>query len=110
MAVRRGDIVIAAIPGDFGKPRPALIIQSDIFNDDPASIVLCPLTTELLELPVFRIAVAPTEANGLRAQSQVMIDKIVTVRPQRLRETIGSLDDQTLRRVDGALAVFLGLA
>jgi mRNA interferase MazF len=110
VAVRRGDIVIAAVPGDFGKPRPTLIIQSDIFNDDPASVVVCPLTTELLDLPVFRIAVAPTAANGLRAQSQVMIDKLAAVRPQRLRETIGSLDDQTLRRVDGALAVFLGLA
>jgi mRNA interferase MazF len=108
--VRRGDIVVVAIPGEFGKPRPAIVVQSDIFNDEPGSVVLCPLTSELIDAPIFRIALEPSTDNGLRVPSQIMIDKIVAVRSQRLRATIGRIDNETQGRVDGALAVLLGLA
>jgi mRNA interferase MazF len=71
---------------------------------------MCPLTTVRVEAPLFRIAVEPTQGNGLRQSSQVMVDKITTLRRDRLRSTIGRLDQETMRRVDRALAVFLGLA
>ncbi|MGO8866840.1 MAG: type II toxin-antitoxin system PemK/MazF family toxin [Alphaproteobacteria bacterium] len=108
--MRRGDVVLAAAPGDFGKPRPAVVTQSDIFNETHPSVVMCPLTTFRVEAPLFRITVEPTEGNGLLRSSQVMVDKITTLRRDRLRSTIGRLDQETMRRVDRALAVFLGLA
>ncbi|HKO10010.1 MAG TPA: type II toxin-antitoxin system PemK/MazF family toxin [Alphaproteobacteria bacterium] len=107
--MRRGDVVLAATPGDYGKPRPAVVTQSDIFNETHPSVVMCPLTTFRVEAPLFRITVEPTEGNGLRQSSQVMVDKITTLRRDRLRSTIGRLDQETMRRVDRALAVFLGL-
>jgi len=102
--------VLAATTGDYGKPRPAVVTQSDIFNETHPSVVMCPLTTFRVEAPLFRITVEPTEGNGLRQSSQVMVDKITTLRRDRLRSTIGRLDQETMRRVDRALAVFLGLA
>ncbi|MFI5021178.1 MAG: type II toxin-antitoxin system PemK/MazF family toxin [Alphaproteobacteria bacterium] len=107
--MRRGDVVLAATPGDYGKPRPAVVTQSDIFNETHPSVVMCPLTTFRVEAPLFRITVEPTQGNGLRRPSQVMVDKITTLRRDRLRSTIGRLDQETMRRVDRALAVFLGL-
>jgi len=107
--LRRGDVVLAATPGDYGKPRPAVVTQSDIFNETHPSVVMCPLTTFRVEAPLFRITVEPTQGNGLRRPSQVMVDKITTLRRDRLRSTIGRLDQETMRRVDRALAVFLGL-
>jgi len=102
--------VLAATTGDYGKPRPAVVTQSDIFNETHPSVVMCPLTTFRVEAPLFRITVEPTQGNGLRRPSQVMVDKITTLRRDRLRSTIGRLDQETMRRVDRALAVFLGLA
>jgi mRNA interferase MazF len=110
VAVKRGDIVLVALPGDFGKPRPAVVVQSDIFNDEPTSVIVCPLTTEAVDAPLIRISVEPTAATGLRQPSQIMIDKIVSVRPQRLRDSIGSVGGEILRRVDRALLIMLGLA
>ena len=107
--MRRGDVVLTAAPGDYGKPRPAVVTQSDIFNETHPSVVMCPLTTFRVDAPIFRIAVEPAQGNGLRQSSQVMVDKITTLRRERLRSTIGRLDQETMRRVDRALAVFLGL-
>jgi mRNA interferase MazF len=110
MAIRRGQIVLVSLPGDFGKPRPALIVQSDLFNDDPASVVVCPLTTEMVAAPLIRISVEPTTETGLREPSQIMVDKVVSVRPQRLRDAIGIIGAETSRQVDSALMVLLGMA
>jgi mRNA interferase MazF len=107
--LRRGDIVLASAPGDYGKPRPALVVQSDFFNEHHPSISLCPVTSHLHAAPIFRIPVTPTRENGLRAPSQIMIDKVVTLRRERVRETVGHLDEVTLARVNRALAVVLGL-
>ena len=110
MAVRRGDVVIGAAAGDYGKPRPVVVIQADFFNDDHPSISVCPLTTELRNAPIFRIPISPSADNGLRERSQIMVDKVTTLSRARLREAIGRIDDVTMARVDRALAVFLGLA
>jgi len=73
----RGDLVIVAVPGDYGKPRPAVIVQSNAFPQSHASVVICPMTSELAEAD-FRITIEPGPETGLRVRSQVMADKPVT--------------------------------
>jgi mRNA interferase MazF len=77
--MRRGDVVIVAAAGDYGKPRPAVIVQTDAFPEIHASVVICQLTSELVEAPDFRITIDPNEHNGLRVSSQIMADKPVTL-------------------------------
>lgn len=108
--MRRGDIVLATASGDYGKPRPALVIQSDLFNETHASIVLCLITSHLLDAPLFRITVHPSERNGLQASSQIMVDKIVAIRREKIRTRIGVLDEEAMLRVNRSLMLFLGLA
>ncbi len=107
--MRRGDIVTAVAPGDYGKPRPALVIQSDHF-DSLSSVVLCLITSTLLEAPVFRITVDPSPGNGLQRVSQIEVDKIMTVKRERVGRVIGRLDDATMLKVNRSLAVFVGIA
>ena len=92
-----------------GKPRPAVIIQDDRF-DATASVTVCVFTTDDTEAPLFRLPVAPSESNGLRSVSRLMVDKIVTVSKERMGERIGSLDDADRVRLNRAIPVFLGLA
>ena len=107
--MKRGDLVTIALPGTYGKPRPALIIQSDLFDEHPSMTIL-PVTGELRDTPLFRISVEPDAGNGLRKRSQVMIDKAHTVPREKLGEPFGRLDDTTMLAVTRALAVFLGFA
>jgi mRNA interferase MazF len=107
--MRRGDLVTVAAPGDYGKPRPALVIQSDLFDELP-SVALCLVTSTLRDTPIFRITVDPSSANGLQRISQIQIDKIVTVARERVGRVIGRIDDDTLIKVNRSLAVFVGIA
>jgi mRNA interferase MazF len=107
--VKRGDLVTVALAGDYGKPRPALVIQSDLFDEHP-SITILPVTSELREAPLFRVAIEPSSDNGLRKPSQIMVDKTQTVARSRIGKTIGRVDDGMLLAVNRALAVFLGMA
>lgn len=106
--MRRGDLVTVAAPGDYGKPRPALVIQSDLFDELP-SVTLCLVTSTLRNAPIFRITVDPSPANGLQHVSQIQIDKILTVARERIGGVIGRLDDATLLKVSRSLAVFIDL-
>ncbi len=108
--MNRGDIVIAVARGDYGKPRPALIVQSDLFNTTHASVLVCLLTTDLIDAPLFRLPLLPTPANGLREPSQIMVDKLLALSRDRIRERIGAADDETLLSLNRALALMLGLA
>ena len=108
--MRRGDVVFMAASGDYGKPRPAVIVQTDAFPKDHASVMICQLTSEMVEAPDFRITVDPNENNGLRARSQIMADKPVTIRRTRIGQSIGRLDDGDLGRLNVALAFVMGLA
>jgi len=108
--MKRGDLVIVSVPGDYGKPRPAIIIQSDIFNETHASILVCLLTSDRQNAPLFRIDVEPTEETGLKVASQIMIDKIVAFRRERIVQHIGRVNDETLIRLKRSLALFIGLA
>ena len=105
----RGEIVTIVLPGAYGKPRPALVIQSDLFNALGAVTVL-PVTSELRTAPLMRIALDPSDANGLRRKSQIMIDKTQTVPREKLGSTIGKVEPETLVTVERALATFLGIA
>ena len=95
--------------GYAGKPRPASIVQDDRF-DDTASVTICVFTTDETEAPLFRLPVAPTDRNGLRSTSWLMVDKLTTVSKERLGDRIGRLDDKDIVRLNRAILVFFGLA
>lgn len=107
--MRRGDLVTIAIAGDFGKPRPALVIQSDHFAETGTLTVLL-VSASLVEAPLIRVTVQPSAENGLRKPSQVMIDKAMTVKRDKIGPAFGRLDPETILTVTRALAVFLGVA
>jgi mRNA interferase MazF len=108
--MRRGELVTVAAAGDYGKPRPAVIVQTDAFPESHASVVICQLTSDLVDAPDFRITIEPSPENGLRRKSQVMADRPVTVRRERIGKKIGRLDTQDMARLGIALAFVLGLA
>ena len=108
--MKRGDLVTIALPGDFGKPRPALVIQADAFNDEHATVTVLPVTSLLLAAPLLRITLDPDARNGLQERSQIMVDKAMTVRREKVAEPFGSVDSNTLVEVERCLAVFLGIA
>ena len=105
----RGDIVTIALQGDHGKPRPALIVQSDRFADSSHVAVLL-LTSVLADAPLIRIPVGATPETGLASQSLAMLDRITTAPRQKIGRTIGRADDATMVEVNRALAVFFGMA
>ena len=108
--IPRGSVALAALPGDYGKPRPVLVVQSDISADLP-SVIVCPLTTTIRpELPQFRLTITPSATNGLRVLSQVMIEKPLAVPRDKLRAVIGHLDDTEMRIVTNGLSVLLAIA
>lgn len=109
MGVSRGDIVIVVAPGDYGKPRPALILQSDRFHDT-ASVVVALLTTDQQPASgLFRKPILPSDGNGLRQPSDVMIDKLVTLPRIKISEAIGHLLSSEMAEITAALALFLGM-
>ena len=106
--MKRGDLVTVAVSGDYGKPRPALVVQADAFDEHP-SVVVLPLTSEIHDTPLFRVAVTPSRRTGLRKSSQIMVDKATAVPRVKLGRRIGSVDAATLNAVNEALRGFLGL-
>lgn len=107
--MRRGELVTVAMPGDFGKPRPALVIQSDLFEHTGTVTVLL-ISGTLVDAPLIRLTVQPTQENALSKPSQVMVDKAMSVKRDKLGAAFGRLDDETMLSVTRSLAVFLGLA
>jgi mRNA interferase MazF len=108
--MKRGDVVIVAATGDYGKPRPAVIVQTDAFPQSHASVVICQMTSEVVDAPDFRVTIDPSGENGLQIRSQVMADKPVTVRRKRIGQLIGRLSDGDIGRLNIALAFVMGLA
>ncbi len=106
--MKRGDLVPVVLAGAYGKPRPALVIQSDLFARHP-SVTVLPVTGKLRPIETFRIAVEPTMKNGLHVPSQIMVDKAHTIPRDKAGEPFGQLETRTLTAVNRALAVFLGL-
>jgi mRNA interferase MazF len=108
--MRRGDVVVVAAAGDYGKPRPAVVVQTDAFPETHPSVVICQMTSDVVNAQDFRVTIEPTEKNGLRARSQVMADKPVTVRRERVGQIVGRLTEADIRRLNIALAFVMGLA
>ncbi|HAL37428.1 MAG TPA: growth inhibitor PemK [Polaromonas sp.] len=106
--MRRGDLVTIALQGDYGKPRPALIIQSDLFSEHP-SVTVLPVTGELRAAPLFRIQIEPNETNGLQKPSDVMVDKAQSIPRERIGGVFGHVSEEEMLAVSRSLAVFLGV-
>ncbi|MGH7567220.1 MAG: type II toxin-antitoxin system PemK/MazF family toxin [Gemmatimonadota bacterium] len=108
--MKRGEIWTVAGGSEYaGKPRPAVIIQDDYF-DATLSLTICAFTSDPTEAPLFRILVDPNERNGLQSPSRLMVDKVTTVKKQKLGSRIGRLDDEDILRLNRAILVFFGLA
>jgi len=108
--MKRGDVVTVAAVSDYGKPRPAVIVQTDALPAEHASVVVCQMTSDYSDAPDFRVTIDPSGRNGLRVRSQVMADKPVTIRRERIGRHVGSLDDKDMARLSIALAFVMGLA
>jgi mRNA interferase MazF len=108
--VTRGDLVIVATRGAYtSKPRPALVVQADLFNQTHASVTVCPVTSEVIDAPLFRVTLPPGSRTGLEGASQVMVDKVVSVPRTVLGRRIGGCDAAELELVDEALRRWLSL-
>jgi mRNA interferase MazF len=107
--MRRGDLVTIAMQGDFGKPRPALVIQANQFSDH-ASVTILPITSTLVAAPLLRVTIQPNAENGLQKASQVMVDKAMTVRRDNIGLVFGHIDADVLIEIERCLVVFLGIA
>ena len=105
----RGDFVTISLQGEFGKPRPALVVQSDQFNEH-ASVTVLPVTGTVVAAPLLRVTVQPDARNGLQKPSQVMVDKAMTVKRDKVGPAFGHIDADALVEVERCLAVFLGIA
>lgn len=105
----RGDLVTIAMQGDFGKPRPALVVQANQFSE-LGSVTLLPVTSTLVSAPLLRVAVQPSANNGLQKPSQVMVDKAITVKREKVGPAFGRIEADALLEVERCLAVFLGIA
>ena len=108
--MRRGELWTVAGGSDYaGKPRPALIVQSDAYAGT-RSVTICTLTSNSADMPLLRLAVSPSSTNGLRSESRIMIDKITTVPRSKLGQFVGSLSDEEMLRVSEAIGAFLSIA
>ena len=110
MEMKRGDVVICAAPGDYGKPRPAVVVQSDLFNGTHSSVVVCLITGHLEDAPLFRIPVPAGRTTGLKLESQVMVDKVIAMPRIKITGRTGVLPAGVLKEVDNALRLWLELA
>jgi mRNA interferase MazF len=107
--LRRGDLLTVAAPGDYGKPRPAVVIQSDTLNMAD-SVLVALLTSTLSDAPSYRLPLQPASSNGLRAPSQIMIDKILAYPRAKCGPVIGSLSSEAILILNSLLSVMIGLA
>jgi mRNA interferase MazF len=107
--MKKGDIVVCALQGDYGKPRSAVIVQSDLFNPTHASLVVCPITSHLVEAPLFRLPIKPNKLNKLTYTTHIMVDKITAIKKERIQEIIGKLLPEELNRLDEALKLWLSI-
>jgi mRNA interferase MazF len=108
--VKRGDVVLVVVASELGRPRPGVVVQADEFNDALSTVFICPISSDLQEKLPLRPIVEAKPANGLRLRSQIMTDKMVALRHDRVRRVIGHIDIETSEQLDRALLVVLGLA
>lgn len=105
----RGELWLVAAGIYASKPRPALIFQDDAFEGTD-SVTVLPLTSSLVDAPLLRVRLAPSELSGLVRDSEIMIDKITTVRRTNVTARVGRLSTDQLADVERSVMAFLGLA
>jgi mRNA interferase MazF len=108
--ITRGDVVLMVVPSDLGRPRPGIVVQADELTADFSTILVCPVSSDLQERLLVRPLIEVAPENGLRLRSQIMTDKLVALRRDRIRRVIGRIDTETSERLDSALLLVLGLA
>ncbi len=104
----RGDLVTVAMEGDYGKPRPAVIVQA-VGLEELQSVTFLPLSSDVLPRQIFRVTVGPSPENGLRSKSQVLADKCATLPLRKIGAVFGRLSSDDMAAVNRALAIFLGI-
>lgn len=105
--MKRGDLITVAMPGDYSKPRPAVIVQATEI-DELASVTFLPFSSEILPAKEFRVTIVPSPHNGLRKPSQVLADKCSTLPVRKVGPVFGRLSADDMANVNRALAIFLG--
>jgi mRNA interferase MazF len=110
MEIARGDVVLIVVPSDLGRPRPGIVVQADELTANFSTILVCPLSSDLQERLLVRPLIEVAPENGLRLRSQIMTDKLVALRRDRIRRVIGRIDTGTSEMLDRALLLVLGLA
>ena len=109
--MKRGDVVTVALSGDLGKPRPAVVVQTDAMTASQLkTLLVCPITSFTSQPSMFRVPIEPTSMNGLLLQSEIMVDKISPASRSRVRNVIGTVDELTMRRLERSMALTLGFA
>ena len=108
--MKRGDVVLVVVPSELGRPRPGVIVQADEFNKDLSTVFVCPVSSDVQEKLPLRPIIEAKPSNGLRLRSQIMTDKMIALRQDRVRQIIGHIDAETSEQLDRALLVVLGLA
>lgn len=108
--MRRGDIVTVAAPGDYGKPRPAVVIQGDVLNRDARSTIVALMTSHLQDAPLLRLTLEPTAGNGLKVPSQIQVNRLLSLPTEKIGPAIGRLSDMEIVELNRLLAVAIGLA
>jgi mRNA interferase MazF len=108
--VKRGDVVLVVVPSELGRPRPGVIVQADEFSKDLSTVFICPVSSDVQEKLPLRPIIEAEASNGLRLRSQIITDKMIALRQDRVRQIIGHIDSETSEQLDRALLVVLGLA
>jgi len=106
--VKRGDVVLVVGP-ELGRPRLGVIVQANDFNKELSTIFICPITSDLQDKLALRPMIEAEPSTGLRLRSQIMTDKMVALRHDRIHRVIGRIDSETSEQLDRALLVVLGL-
>jgi mRNA interferase MazF len=110
MEITRGDVVLMVVPSDVGRPRPGVVVQGDNFTTGLSTVFICPVSSDLQDRLPLRPVIEVAPGNGLRLRSQIMTDKLVALRRDRIRRVIGRIDAETSEQLDRALLLVLGLA
>ena len=108
--MKRGDVVLVLVPSELGRPRPGVVVQADEFSEELSTVFVCPVSSDLQERLPLRPIIEAKPSNGLRLRSQIMTDKMIALRHDRVRRVIGRIDAETSEHLDRALLVVLGLA
>jgi mRNA interferase MazF len=110
LEVKRGDVVLVVVPSELGRPRPGVVVQADEFNEGLSTVFICPVSSDLQEDLPLRPMIEARPSSGLRLRSQIMTDKMIALRRDRVRRILGRIDAETSEQLDRALLLVLGLA